>query len=376
MNRRDFFRTLTGAAALPLLSKAEVGPPLYGYTSGSGIDSLAASPSPVIENYTQIFKKDLSVSDTLQTLDIKSPSPFSPSVPQLQIAWDSVSMGLFKECPRKYFYTMILGRGNQFSIHLDFGVQYHKVLENFDRALAANTPREEAVKAGVRHALSWDDGPYQSDPNYGIKNRFTLARTFFWYTEQFADDTTKTVILSDGSPAVELSFRLNLSRLTPDSEPYMHCGHLDRLVEFHDDYWFMDRKTTKKSLDEKYFSQYTPNTQMTGYFFASQHILKKPAKGGIVDAAQLLANGSRFQRHFLRRSEEELEDWLEDTYAFLSLAEQYAERGHWPMNDQSCNNYGGCAFRKICSMPKSAREIFLAQQYEERHWNPLEVREG
>jgi hypothetical protein len=34
---------------------------------------------------------------------------FSPSIPGLQFAFDSVSLGLLKECPRKYQYTILEG---------------------------------------------------------------------------------------------------------------------------------------------------------------------------------------------------------------------------------------------------------------------------
>ena len=40
-----------------------------------------------------------------------------------------------------------------------------------------------------------------------IKTRFTLLRSVVWYLEQFENDPCETVILADGRPAVELSFR-------------------------------------------------------------------------------------------------------------------------------------------------------------------------
>lgn len=304
-----------------------------------------------------------------------APSPFSPSIPTLQVAWDSVSMGLLKECPRKYLYSIVLGfSGPARSLHPEFGINYHSILEHFDRRKAEGMDFIPNQREAMREALSWDDSPFTQHRDFGLKNRFTLARTAFYYTDHFRDDPAETVRLADGSPAVELSFRLEVERRTPDGDPYLYCGHLDRLVSYNDRLWWMDRKTTKSALDESYFATYTPDNQMTGYFFASQVFLSEPAKGGLVDAVQLLANGSRFQRRPLHRSEGELEDWLKDLYFFFSLAEQFAESGHWPMNDKACNNYGGCPFRPICSKPKELREAFLAQQFEHRGWNPLEVR--
>ena len=110
-------------------------------------------------------------------------SSFSKSVPNLQIAWDSTSLGLFKECPRKYYYTMVLGRVTHGdNVHLVFGAHYHKALEIYDHARSMGADHEEGQRAAVLYCLQatrvelpggkwrpWDAG----DPN---KNRFTLTR--------------------------------------------------------------------------------------------------------------------------------------------------------------------------------------------------------
>ena len=45
-----------------------------------------------------------------------APSPFS--APGVQWAWDSTSLGTFKDCPRKYFYTLVMGyRARGESVH-------------------------------------------------------------------------------------------------------------------------------------------------------------------------------------------------------------------------------------------------------------------
>src|SRR5215813_188051 len=136
------------------------------------------------------------------------PSPFLPGPYQIQYAWDSTSLGWLKECPRKYYYSMIQAlRPRGENINIDFGLWYHGALEVFDRAKAAGKSHEEALDEAIQYALTvtWKDGePWKSD--HDKKTRETLVRSVIWYCDHFKDDPAKTVILSSGAAAVELSF--------------------------------------------------------------------------------------------------------------------------------------------------------------------------
>src|SRR5438046_4651295 len=53
----------------------------------------------------------------------------------MQLAWDSTSMGLLKECPRKYQLSILEGwTPKRTSVHLLFGLWYHGALERYDHA--------------------------------------------------------------------------------------------------------------------------------------------------------------------------------------------------------------------------------------------------
>src|SRR5215510_6557569 len=76
---------------------------------------------------------------------MSNPSPFLPNS-QIQWAWDSTSLGWFKECPYKYYLHMIEGwRAKGESAHLDFGIFYHQALENYDRRLVEGMSHDDAV---------------------------------------------------------------------------------------------------------------------------------------------------------------------------------------------------------------------------------------
>jgi hypothetical protein len=191
-----------------------------------------------------------------------------------------------------------------------------------------------------------------------------------WYLLQFGpNDPTKTVILSNGKPAVELSFRLQVD------EDLILCGHLDRVVEFQGQNYVMDRKTSSSTISSYYFKQYSPDNQMSLYTFAGGIIYENPIRGVIIDAVQIAVGFSRFERGMVYRTEMQTAEWLEDAKSWVAQAHYFADKNSWPMNDKSCHDYGGCPFRDICSSDPRVRETFIAQNFTDKEpWNPLRVR--
>lgn len=303
-------------------------------------------------------------------------SPFVPGT-NVQWAWDSTSLGWLKECPRKYQYHMIegwVGRGE--SIHLEFGILYHKAHEDYATAVFAGFDHDRAVRESVRNTLirTWrNEKPWRasidlsSDDKTSLKSRENLIRTIVWYMDKFRNDPAKTRMHpSSGKPMLELHFQF------PISDKYTLCGHLDRIVEFQEQPFVMDYKTTTSTLGSYYFDQYDPDNQMSFYTVASQVAFHMPVKGVIVDAVQIAVGFSRFVRSFIFKTPDQIDEWMKDLDTWLEQAERFAERKYWPQNDKSCHKYGGCIFRGICSKSPSVRDKFLEGNFERREqWNPL-----
>lgn len=306
-------------------------------------------------------------------------SSFSAFLPRFQIAWDSTSSGVLKECPRKYYYTIILGIApREESVHLTFGRHYHTALEHYDHGRSAGLDHQASVRKALRCVLgiTWNRAlgrPWIStDAN---KNRRTLVRTVLWYLDNFEHDSLHTIQLASGKPAVELSFRVPLgdaSRIT--GEDLTVCGHMDRMVEFNEDHYVLDRKTTKHPLDASYFAQYSPDNQFSGYTYGGTVGYSQPIKGLIVDGAQVLTQGSRFLRGIVKRTPEQLEEWRQDLVLHIQHAGDFAEANYWPMNDKACSNYGGCWLRGICAKSPQVREQWLRSDFVKKRWDPLQVR--
>ena len=304
------------------------------------------------------------------------PQPFHDGT-KVQWAWDSTSLGWLKECPRKYQYHMIeQWRGRGESIHLEYGILYHAALEEYDRKkLEKGMSHDDAVRGVVRELLTktWRDGlPWRgakdlpADDKASLKSRENLVRTVVWYLNKFKDDPAKTLMHPvTGKPMVELHFQFEIEG------GYSLCGYLDRVVEFQEQPFVMDRKTTTSTLGSYYFEQFDPDNQMSVYTVASQVAFHTPVKGVIVDAAQIAVGFSRFVRSFVFKTADQIDEWMKDLYVYLEQARGYAERGYWPQNDKSCHKYGGCAFREICSKSPQVREKFLETHFQREPWNPL-----
>ena len=221
-----------------------------------------------------------------------------------------------------------------------------------------------------------------------VKTKLNLLRSVIWYLDEFGrKDPCETVQLRDETPAMEVSFKFELDwgphvgqgeRAYEGSQPYLLCGHLDRIVTFNDETFVMDRKTATTTLSPYYFQQYEPNNQMTLYTLAGQVVLGTSIRGVIIDAISVQVQGSWPQRGFTYRTKGQLDEWLHDLRYWLRQAETYATDNYWPMNDTACDKFGGCKFRDICSKSPSVRERFLKadfiKQEPEERWNPLKPR--
>lgn len=332
-------------------------------------------------------------------------SPFDST--GAQFAWDSTSLGWAETCLRKYQYYMIEGwRPIGGSIHLEFGGAYATALEHFHKHLALGMDRDEALCEVVHEALcaTWRyetieaeyiDGVAQVPEDvlfaditqtldgktfcikslgpveweHSTKTRANLLRTIVWYIDHFEDDACKTVILSDGRPAVEYSFSFELG------DGLVYCGHIDRLVEYAGEVYVQDQKTTGHTITPRYFESFSPSTQMSGYALAGKIIYNAKVKGVMIDAAQIAVGFSRFERGFTFRTDGQLEEWRKDSLLHIANARRATQDEYFPQNRTSCDKFGGCEFRDVCSRAPEVRPNFLRASFkQDKVWNPLERR--
>jgi hypothetical protein len=307
-------------------------------------------------------------------------SSFSRSVPGLQTCIDSTSLGEFKQCPRKYQYSILLGfQPAGGSPHLTFGIMMHQARERYDLQRFEGASHEEALDWVFDKALreTWD--PHLGRPialDHPVKNRGSLLRTIVWYLDKYGElDSIKTLVLADGRPAVELPFHFDSRlRFSSTKEPVIFCGHLDRIGTLGGEAWVVDLKTTQSALTPHWFKSFTPDNQFSFYTFSGQVAFKVPIAGLILDGIQLGVGFSRFARHPISRDRETLQEFYQSTGHWIARMEECVLEDFWPQNDKACGLYGGCQFREICSRSPSQRLPWMEKTFAKRGWDPMKGR--
>jgi PD-(D/E)XK nuclease superfamily len=310
----------------------------------------------------------------------------------IRFAWDSTSLEMFKACPRLYYYTLICGwqpKGE--NVHLRFGNLYHKAMQNYDLSLAAGIKPNEAVFDVVKRLLEesedwWTDHELaEMRGSARNKTRTNLVKMVVWRFEKYKDDAAKTYIRKDGDAAVEQTFQFDLDWGPQSTDVhYLLCGHLDKIVDYAGELYVMDYKTSFMPLSKWFFEKFEPHNQMTMYSLAAKVVLEAPVKGVIIEAAHIEEpqkkneTGIQFARDITTRTSAQLDEWVKDLRYWLGYAEQCAIDDHWPLNDTSCDRFGGCKFRGVCSKSPQVRERFLEADFikldKEDIWNPLKNR--
>lgn len=293
-----------------------------------------------------------------------------------QFAWDATSLTLAQTCLRKYKYRLIDGwQPRRLSVHLLFGQVYATALEHFYKYRAEGQTIDEALVAVVHEAMisTWNsEKQIAVEFDHNAKTRFNLIRSIVWYIDEFGEESTsgiQTHHLSDGKPAVELSFTLNIT------DEIVFCGHLDRVVSYGGDLYVMDQKTTGTTITPRFFDGFKPDNQMSMYTFAGQAILHSPVKGVIIDGAQIAVGFTRFERGFTFRTQAELDEWFDEALDLIAHVRQSTLEQKFPMNRTACGNYGGCEFRNVCSRSPQVRDQFLKADFVKAPvWDPLSRR--
>ncbi len=310
---------------------------------------------------------------------------FSRQIPRLQTALDSTSLGEFKQCPRKYYYSIIMGyQPIGTAIDLIFGSAAHQALEHFHKRRFAGEPYEDALLATLQEALTESWIAEASEPLFddAAKSRLSLTRLIVEYCDRYEKEQTgpRTVALANGAPAVELTFAFDSGLASASHEPIVLCGHLDRLVEFNQEIYIADLKTTRSGLTAHYLRNFTPDNQFTLYTLAGRVALHVTARGVLLDAVQVGVTFVRFARIPIPRPTAIIEEWIRGFESYWYPAIQSCAQNAdltsnpveaYPQNDKACGLYGGCHFREVCGRVPSSRSTILEGQFNRRRWDPL-----
>lgn len=213
-------------------------------------------------------------------------------------------------------------------------------------------------------------------PDHSTKNRYNAVRAVCWYAEdqpEKYEDGVTLLTMANGEPAVQQDIEVTLPFKAYTGEQFTLHGRLDAGVRFGSEAFLGETKTTKQALGRRYFTSFSPDTQIDTYdligWLASLQgdgLFGKAVKrlaGVMLEAHQCLVSGTRWGRHRLYRSKSQREEWLSDIGHWLNQACKFAQADRWPMNKANCWH---CDFNSICSKPKEERERYLRADFEQR----------
>lgn len=140
-----------------------------------------------------------------------------------------------------------------------------------------------------------------------------------------------------------------------------------------------DHKTSSSMTfgESNYFDREKPNHQYTGYSLAANRIFGIDTQDFMVSIIEVkqkpkTARGSppSFPRQITSRTEEDYAEFIETLVDAVTRYLVSVDTGVWPLGPVgSCNSYGSCQFRAVCSAPKSLRQNILTSKFKREKSN-------
>jgi hypothetical protein len=275
----------------------------------------------------------------------------------LQWCYDSTSLMALQGCLRKYNFKLLQGyQQSDLPPSLAWGRDFHTCKETYYKCIAYGLDHETAVLRTTKLAMLLGERLLSLDTS---RTKETLVRAIVWYLEEYKDDPFKTALLSDGRPAVELSFMLPVFDIevgpTNELPPLdikevieelggevthsqlveavcegrkifgelllkgteyptaaeelrksfytitIHfAGHIDRVVHFGDEVFVTDYKSSKYALTADWIKSFDMSTQFEGYYTAAKIMSSLPNSVFPSPPAGVIVDGLQLGVNFTR----------------------------------------------------------------------------
>lgn len=304
---------------------------------------------------------------------------------------NSSSVSIIQECMRKAQYSLVeKWRAENESPATLFGRAVHKALEVFYRGapeerilpdfknleqMAYGHPAPPTKHDLIYRAVSAflkEAEPLSSLPEGDKRSLQNGVWILSEYFRAYADDPY-IALVDERGPFVEREFT---HRFYEDAQIVIDIfGTIDfAFRNIHTGEIIIGDHKTSSALtfgDSSYFDRDKPNHQYTMYALGARREFGLQTDSFMVNVVEVKAKpktarakGVSFPRQITKRTEE---DFTELREVILDACFRYqvaAETNTWPMGSvNSCNQYGGCSFKQVCSSPKSVRETILKSKF-------------
>lgn len=286
---------------------------------------------------------------------------------------DSTKIKAFQSCPRKYFFSYILGwQSDTPNVHLAFGSGWHEALEHLHTSGMGDRQVEEAFL--IFQKTFNEEFPQQmlSDQHKG-KNEENALRALQEYARVYRNEEME-VLFTETAGTV------------PIREDRVLHWKSDLIFESpRGEIWSLEHKTTGRG-GSSWKQRWSLDFQISAYAYALSALFSdriEDVAGVKVNGAILRKSGNNeFVRIPCRKSLEDNKLWLQEANHWIDMIEwnmdilrrtsvQDSTMFAFPRNPTSCTKYG-CPFDGLCenwSNPlQHCQEVPVG--YEEDHWDP------
>jgi hypothetical protein len=277
---------------------------------------------------------------------------------------DHTATKSYKDCPRKYFYSKVLGRqpveGKWESVFA-FGSMIHKYLEVLYEKGDAGAAAVEALKL-------WRS---PTNPKFDYQTKERAVEAFGALYKMYLDEK------KSGNIEV-LAIEQPWNMLLPDGVAI--GGRFDQYVKWNGRIWNRDWKTTSKQMN--YFKPtLEPNDQVIRYIFGLSALQFGVDEHGVpkkvVDGALFVAvyNTKTIKNEIIPcptgRNLSQLKEWMNEQMFIHKQMEANRETDIWPKHEVNCTF---CDYRAVCNAPSlGAAENLLKTAYLLRPWKMEET---
>ena len=284
---------------------------------------------------------------------------------------DSTMLNDLRSCPHLFYLSYIRNLGHpSLSVHLRAGGAYAKGLETARRLFMAGTEPELANGLGLMELIG-SYGDYVPDESKRNKSLEMTCRAYSSYMDNWPLASDKMSILTiHDKAAVEFSFALPLPINHPDTgNAILLAGRADCLVNYRSLVLVLDDKTTSYFTSD-WSDKWKLRAQFMTYTYAARQFGIKAA-GCLVRGTAFKLSGIEHLETIILVHDWQLDRWYNQTLRDVERAIKLYKDGYFDYNfGESCNAFGGCMFKQLCSVQDEEAWI-KPLGYGERNWNPL-----
>lgn len=277
---------------------------------------------------------------------------------------DNTMMTAFEKCPRLYYLQYVrnlvpVGR----SAALDFGSLFHLGLSIwYAHFNLPDSNRDLALLAAIE-AMSKADFE-EIEGEFRTRERCILMLAeyadYYGWLEKTQGWNLKVILSETGFDTV-------------DENGLPWGGKIDLAVEWRNQLWILDHKTTSR-FGGDYYDQYVPDTQTCGYAKYAGILAGRKVAGVIMNVIVVhkikKPPAEQFHRKAFDYPDFYYREWEEQVRDHYRQVDQCEQTNTWRPRWQSCTHkYGKCAAFHVCRTAPENRQQKLSQEWEERTWD-------